>query len=145
MRQKLRSQAKDDEEILSVESGGEGQDNRKSNHLLNDPFLDVQDDGIKETVEEKRLRLTKKIIEEVDADKTDFFDTLQAKTQLEESIMERDDDALTRRMKMHLLEQKGKLFYKLAEDYAGNSVYEEEEEIVTPEDHFEKHFIKGHK
>ena len=63
----------------------------------------VNDDGIvdKETAEEKRLRLTKKIIQEyASEEKQDFFLTLNAKTTQDQDIMQVDDDQLTRRMKM---------------------------------------------
>jgi hypothetical protein len=45
-------------------------------------------------------------------------------------------------MKMHMLEQKGKLFYKLADDFCGNTEWETEREH---EIEVEKVFIKGHK
>ena len=43
---------------------------------------------------------------------------------------------------MHMLEQKGKLFYKLADDFCGNTEWETEREH---EIEVEKVFIKGHK
>jgi hypothetical protein len=40
--------------------------------------------------------------------------------------MAADDNQLTRRMKFQMLEQKGKLFYKLAADFCGNDVWEDQ-------------------
>lgn len=55
-------------------------------------------------------------------------------------------------MKMHLLEQQGKLFYTVAKDYTGFSDFEGESiddtvqtEQVLGDDQFERTFIKGHK
>ena len=42
--------------------------------------------------------------------------------------MEQGDDALTKRMKLHVLEQRGKLFYQIAHDFTGYSKFEESEE-----------------
>ena len=97
-----------------------------------------------ETVDEKRVRLTKNIISEYAADeKTDFFATLTAKT-TDHEIMTGDDNNLTTRMKMHMLEQKGKLFYKLADDFCSNAKWEESEKDENVMD-MERVFIKGHK
>ena len=59
---------------------------------------------------------------------------------------------LTRRMKMHLLEQQGKLFYNVANDYTGFADFEKEtiddavqSEQVLSDDVFERTFMKGHK
>jgi len=62
-------------------------------------------------------------------EKNDFFDQLHAKTQQEEEIMEAGDDAITKRMKMHLLEKKGKLFYTIANDFAGYKEFEKDEDV----------------
>jgi len=95
-----------------------------------------------ETVEEKRVRLTKNIISEYAAEeKTDFFATLTAKT-TDHDIIAGEDNNLTKRMKMHMLEQKGKLFYKLADEFCGNSKWEDDVENVMDVDRV---FIKGHK
>ena len=62
--------------------------------------------------------------------------------------MEAGDDALTKRMKMHLLEKKGKLFYTIANDFTGFSQFEQEdadEQQIIDEDRFERTFLKGHK
>ena len=57
------------------------------------------------TVEEKRLKMTKQVIAEFGKqDNDDFFEKLQAKSTPEEQILNQDDDLLTRKMKMHLLE-----------------------------------------
>jgi hypothetical protein len=59
---------------------------------------------------------------------------------------------LTRRMKMHLLEQQGKLFYNVANDYTGFAEFEKESiddsvqsEQVLSDEVFERTFMKGHK
>ena len=81
---------------------------------------------------------------------------MHAKTEHEEEIMEAGDDKLTRRMKMHLLEKKGKLFYTIASDFTGFANFEKEDEEqknetftsgehVISDDRFERIFIKGHK
>ena len=107
--------------------------NAKRNELLNDPFLTAdKDEENLETVEEKRLRMAKGIIAEyAREDKNDFFDQLHAKTEHEEEIMEAGDDAITRRMKMHLLEKKGKLFYTIANDFTGYTEFEKDDEPVN--------------
>ena len=53
----------------------------------------VDDEGQGETAEEKRLRLTKKIISEYAAEeKTDFFASLVSKSTAEQEIMAADDN-----------------------------------------------------
>lgn len=59
---------------------------------------------------------------------------------------------LTKRMKMHLLEQQGKLFYNVAADYTGFKEYEKDSiddavqaEQVISDEAFERTFMKGHK
>jgi len=94
-----------------------------------DPFLVGlnEDEAEGETAEEKRLRLTKKIISEyATEEKTDFFASLVSKSTVEQEIIAADDNQLTRRMKFQMLEQKGKLFYKLAADFCGNDVWEDQ-------------------
>ena len=75
--------------------------------------------------------------------------------------MEADDDAITRRMKMHLLEKKGKLFYTIASDFTGFADFEKDDEQdkeaagaeesktsgeqVISDDLYERTFMKGHK
>ena len=59
-------------------------------------------------------------------EKNDFFDKLHATTQHEEEILEAGDDAITKRMKTHLLEKKGKLFYNIANDWTGQAEFERE-------------------
>ena len=64
--------------------------------------------------------MTKQVIKEFAAGANDdFFDNLQAKAAPEEHIMDAGDDNLTKKLKLHLLEQKGKLFYSLAADFTG--------------------------
>ena len=48
--------------------------------------------------------------------------------------MEADDDAITRRMKMHLLEKKGLLFHTIANDFTGFKAFEKETELGAAED-----------
>ena len=109
-----------------------------------------------ETIEEKRLKMANQIIQEyAREEKDDFFDQLHAKTQHEEEIMEAGDDAITERMKIHLLEKKGKLFYTIANDFTGYSEFEKEATIdeeskepaeqVISDELFERTFMKGHK
>jgi hypothetical protein len=63
-------------------------------------------DAPEETIEERRLRMTKQVINEyASANKDDFFESLYSKTQADYQIVEEGDDAITKRMKMHLLEQ----------------------------------------
>lgn len=60
-----------------------------------DPFLVgmVDDEAQGETAEEKKLRLTKKIISEYAAEeKTDFFASLVSKSTAEQEIMAADDN-----------------------------------------------------
>ena len=132
---KLKNKGKDDdEEIKSNDSDGGYMDNNKTglnskrNQLLDDPFLQAAAEDEHETAEEKRLKMAKGIIQEyAREEKNDFFDQLHAKTQHEEEIMEAGDDLITKRMKMHLLEKKGKLFYQIASDFTGFSDFEKEE------------------
>ena len=102
----IKKNKKDDEEIMSADSGDEathikaatreGAMQKKKNQILNDPFLQLDDaqdieaankmeqDQI-ETAEEKRLRMANQIIKEYGKDeKNDFFEQLHAKTQMEE-------------------------------------------------------------
>ena len=93
--------------------------------------------------------MAKDVIAEYASDKkNDFFESLLAKTQADYQIVAEGDDMITRRMKMHLLEQQGKLFYNVAKDYTGFSEYEKEadvEEHVISDEAFERTFMKGHK
>jgi len=102
--------------------------------------------------EDKRLKLTKQVIAEFARnDNDDFFEKLQAKTTPEEQILNKEDDLLTRKMKMHLLESQGKLFYSIAEDFARCGEEEkaemraEEDEAPIVDDQFDRYFLKGHK
>ena len=131
-----------DEEINSVDSADE------QNKLAEDPFFAAADDEKVngETAEEKRLRLTKKIISEYAAEeKTDFFTSLVSKSTAEQEILTAEDNQITRRMKLQMLEQKGKLFYKLAADFCGNYEWEGD---ISDREHIIKvnrSFMKGHK
>ena len=141
MREKLKGlkrRADDDDDVKSSDSHGtfDGDENAqrqkfakqaKKNALLDDPFLLADEEPRKETAEEKKLRLAKEIIAEYASEqKNDFFDSLFAKTQADYQIVENEDDQLTRRMKMHLLEQQGKLFYNVANDYTGFAEFEKD-------------------
>jgi hypothetical protein len=117
MKTKLDALKQKDEDIESNDSADEG---RKKEEFL----VGMEDDdmGGRETAEEKRLRMTKAIISEYgQADRTDFFATLTAKTQQDLGVMQDDDDVMTKRLKMQALEHKHKLFYKLADSFCGNS------------------------
>lgn len=172
-KQKAAARGDDDDEVKSNESDAyidreprTAAASARRNELVDDPFLqDASGAQDLETVEEKRLRMANDIIKEYGgAEKNDFFDQLHAKTQHEEEIMEAGDDALTRRMKMHLLEKKGKLFYTIANDFTGFAEFEKDEEEVKTDtdekeeekeqasheqvigdDQFERTFMKGHK
>ena len=101
-KQKTKSKAGADEEINSVDSADE-----QNKPVGDDPFfLGVDDDQTKgETAEDKRLRLTKKIISEYAAEeKTDFFTSLVSKSTTDQDILTADDNQLTRRMKLQMLE-----------------------------------------
>jgi len=100
MQEKLQQhksrKADDDDEVKSSDSHGtfEGEDNeraiksrealqKKNGLLLDDPFLvdgNVMD-APEETIEERRLRMTKQVINEyASASKDDFFESLYSKT-----------------------------------------------------------------
>ena len=100
MKQKLgqfKAKKGQDEEINSVDSADEQNKDKGE-----DPFLVGMnnDEAEGETAEEKRLRLTKKIISEYAAEeKNDFFTSLVAKSTAEQDVMAADDNQLTKRMK----------------------------------------------
>ena len=99
-RLKVKKSSTKDEDIESVDEADEVP--HKESFLVGMQDEEMQD---KETAEEKRLRMTKQIIQEYAVDsKTDFFATLQAKTSADQDIVRDDDDLLTRRMKMQMLE-----------------------------------------
>ena len=90
-----------------------------------------------ETVEEKRLKMTKQLLSELnqstDPTKTyDFFENLYNKTEAEVEIFQDNDDILARRLKYQILEKKGKLFYNIADDFVNKG-------------EFQTVFLKGHK
>jgi ribosomal RNA-processing protein 9 len=97
--------------------------------------------------------MTKQVIKEfASGQNDDFFENLQAKAAPEEHIMEQGDDNLTKKLKLHLLEQKGKLFYSLAADFGvaeAEPKKEEGKEVKEVErsldDQFDRVFLKGHK
>jgi WD40 repeat protein len=60
-------------------------------------------------------------------------------------ILNEGDSRLTKHLKLQMLQQKGKLFYQLADAFCGNSSWEDDE---TSREHIvdvEKTFLKGHK
>ena len=78
--------------------------------LVADPFFaGDQAEDVNETAEEKRLRMSKKLIaqldeEQKDEDKEDFFMNLQANTTTEVNILSEEDDRRRRALKYKILE-----------------------------------------
>lgn len=78
--------------------------------FVSDPFFaSGQELDEHETAEEKRLRMTKKLIkqldeEQKDQEKDDFFMNLQANTTTEVNIISEEDDRLKRALKYKILE-----------------------------------------
>ncbi len=123
-----------DEEIDSDMADNEEeeyQDNKKrlTKSIQDDPFFqngEAQVEDVNETIEEKRLKMTKKLLEELQQDagkeKDDFFEALQvggkkgAEAEVE-IFNEDEDDLLTKRLKYQILEKKGKLFYNIADTF----------------------------
>lgn len=106
--------------------------------IAGDSFFDNPDAEKNETIEERRLRMTKALLAELqqpNAAKDDFFESLQAggnKVDAEVEIFnEQEDDLLTKRLKYQILEKKGKLFYNIADHFTSG-------ELQTV-------FLKGHK
>jgi len=65
--------SRDSEDFLNKETGNPSHAKRKE--LMNDPFLQVDEDMAQETIEEKRLKMANNIIAEyAKEEKTDFFD-----------------------------------------------------------------------
>jgi len=80
--------------------------------------------------------MTKKLIKELGEEtknNDDFFYNLQANATTDFNIINDEDDKVKKALKYKILEQKDKLFYNIAKDYA------------TPEAEYERIFIKGHK
>ncbi len=101
---------------------------------LNDPFFMQDGDEVIETVEEKKMKMTKQLLAELEQPSgklNDFFENLHAKGEAEAEIFGQEDDMLTKRLKYQILEKKGKLFYNIADDYLGGE--------------FDRVFLKGHK
>ena len=89
-----------------------------------------------ETVEEKRLRATKKLIKDLGEEtknNDEFFVNLHANTTTDVNIIDDEDDKVKKALKYKILEQKDKLFYNIAKDYA------------QPDTEYDRVFIKGHK
>lgn len=100
----MRSQ-KVDEEIASVDSEdvSESQANHKENkngaisQIDKDPFFAKDEDDENENADERRLKLTKKLIKELgeetkNKEKEDFFINLQANTTSDVNIITEEDD-----------------------------------------------------
>ena len=97
--------------------------------MADDPFFQPEN----ETIEEKRLKDTKNLIQQLGQEqnlkeKEDFFLNLQA----EVNILEDGDDKVKKALKYKVLEQRDKLFYNLNKDYGTAANYE-------------RVFMKGHK
>ena len=83
-----------------------------------DPFFAAE--AINETGEEKRLRMTKKIIADLGEEtknNDEFFYNLQANTTADVNIITEDDDRVKKALKYKILEQKDKLFYTINKSY----------------------------
>ena len=134
MREKI-SKMKEDEDIASVSEDEVQEKQLKgavTGDLNEDPFFD------KENADEKRLRMTKKLIknlgeEQKNEEKEDFFASLQANTTADVNILTEDDDRLRKALKYKILENRDKLFYNMAENYGS----------VDAE--YDRVFLKGHK
>ena len=129
----------EDEEIDSDLEDNDNDQERGPQAVKNDPFFRgaEEEDGdaeMNETVEEKRLKMAKQLLNEIGAGGAtgEFFENLYSKADAEAEIMGNDDDMLARRLKYQILEKKGKLFYNIAEDYVGAG-------------EFQSVFLKGHK
>ena len=78
--------------------------------LVDDPFFaSGQELDENETAEEKRLRMTKKLIQQLgeeqkDQEKDDFFMNLQANTTTDVNIISEEDDRLKKALKYKILE-----------------------------------------
>jgi len=109
---KKKSKNLDDEEIESVDSLDNDYVPKKDDFLVG--LSDEEEEQKRETAEEKRLRMTKQIISDYATGENganDFFATLTAKTTTDHDIINKDDDRLTKHLKMQALQTKGKLFY----------------------------------
>mmetsp|Transcript_19417 Transcript_19417/g.29828 ORF Transcript_19417/g.29828 Transcript_19417/m.29828 type:complete len:194 (+) Transcript_19417:109-690(+) len=127
----------DDEEAgLNFDQDKPARENKESAvQPTDDPFFQG-DEG--ENEDERRLRMTKKLIQTVgeeskEKEKQDFFLNLQTNTSAEVDILKEEDDGVRRALKYKLLEQKEKLFYKVADRYG------------APDAEYDRIFIKGHK
>jgi WD40 repeat protein len=102
---------------------------------------DITTDGFfqaeEENADEKRIKLTKKLIKSVEEeqkeDKGSFFMNLMANTTTEADILGDEDDIVKKALKYKVLEQQNKLFYNLADSYG------------SADAEYEKVFLKGHK
>ena len=133
----------DDGEDMYSQDGGDNlralpKDSAVTQDLVNDDFFQHAAGNQQKTADEKRLEMTKKLIEEVKQeqaleDKDDFFRKLQANTTSEVNIINEDDDLLHKKLKYKILEQKEKLFYNIADEYG------------HPDVEYDRVFMKGHK
>jgi len=104
--------------------------------IAGDAFFGAGADDENETAEEKRLRMTKKLIAELGEEtkkNDDFFFNLQANTTTDVNIISEEDDQVKKALKYKILEQKDKLFYTIAKDYG------------SPDAEYDRIFLKGHK
>lgn len=121
---------KNDEEIDSGDSAddwqaqGDGIKNKDGaiSQIDKDPFFAKEQEDENENADERRLKLTKKLIKELgeeskDKEKSDFFVNLQTNTTSDVNIITEEDDHLRKQLKYKILEQRDKLFYNLAKDY----------------------------
>ena len=110
--------------------------NKMGKSMQEDPFFAGEVEK-NETLEERRLRMTKKLLEELQqpGQKDDFFESLQSGgvkpgqkgVETEVDIFnEEEDDLLTRRLKYQILEKKGKLFYNIADSFTAGSCDEDD-------------------
>lgn len=100
MDEEIDSDIADDDAEMADEGLGKG---AKRGGAFKDPFFlqDGEEEAI-ETVEEKRMKMTKQLLEELEqpsGKQNDFFETLQAKGEAEAEIFGQEDDMLTRRLK----------------------------------------------
>lgn len=137
MREKIQKMKKDEEIHSDASDDLEVQEKQfkgaiTEDLVTNDPFFE------NENADEKRLRMTKKLIkelgeEEKNEDKEDFFTSLQANTTADVNILSEEDDRLRKALKYKILEQRDKLFYNIAENYG------------SADAEYDRLFIKGHK
>lgn len=105
MKQKLADlKSKRKDEDIQSDSENDGR-NFKEDFLTGMNSNLENDEVMKETAEEKRLRMTKDLIGEYAVDdKQNFFANLMAKTSTDMDIIRQDDEEVVKRMKLKMLE-----------------------------------------